>query len=72
MMTSHYPGSARSQNQILSYALFLRAVNVAGKNMVPMAALRAIVEREGFGYGQPITHPLAGATLVQTVTLTIH
>lgn len=30
------------------YALFLRAVNVGGRNKVAMAGLRALLEREGF------------------------
>src|SRR5690349_10080315 len=30
------------------YALFLRGVNVGGNKKVPMAALRALIEREGF------------------------
>jgi uncharacterized protein (DUF1697 family) len=32
-----------------SYILLLRGVNVGGKQKVPMAALRAMIEREGFG-----------------------
>jgi uncharacterized protein (DUF1697 family) len=30
------------------YALFLRGINVGGRNKVPMAGLRALLEREGF------------------------
>ncbi len=30
------------------YALFLRAINVGGKNLVAMSALRELIEREGF------------------------
>jgi uncharacterized protein (DUF1697 family) len=32
-----------------AYALFLRGVNVGGNKKVPMAALKALIEREGFG-----------------------
>ena len=32
-----------------SYAMFLRGINVGGHNKVPMASLRAMIEREGFG-----------------------
>jgi uncharacterized protein (DUF1697 family) len=30
------------------YALFLRGINVGGRNLVPMAGLRTLLEREGF------------------------
>jgi uncharacterized protein (DUF1697 family) len=30
------------------YAMFLRGINVGGRNKVPMAELRALLEREGF------------------------
>jgi uncharacterized protein (DUF1697 family) len=31
------------------YALFLRGINVGGRNRVPMAGLRALIEAQGFG-----------------------